>query len=212
MIESEALQAYLVQARQCYDELEQALVPMRDLITDLEQDWNPRDDVFWQRVTTALAPLRQTVNACLALYRQERSTQAMSASALFSAASIEQSCVLFYLGSRIEEVGIRLTSYRHRASFAEKHLRQRQWVLQALRDLDEAGQKVLQKGRTWIAQVLESQRQSSLLSPSKAASVKRRRSANKSSANTELTLRLVDRQETEEGPSDPASSGSPNVS
>lgn len=200
MTELEALQAYLAQARQCYDELEQVLVPMRDLITDLEQDWNPRDDMFWQRVTTALAPLRQTVNACLALYRQERSTQAMSASVLFPAASIEQSCVLFYLGSRIEEVGIRLTSYRHRASFAEKHLRQRQWVLQALRDLDEAGQKVLQKGRTWIAQVLESQRQSSLLSPSPRG--KRRRPVNKRRANTKPALRLVEKPEQVENQSD----------
>src|SRR5581483_7559970 len=148
----QALHLVLVQARQCYDELEQALVPLREAITDLEQDWNPCDEAFWQRFLAALTPLRQKVDACLALYRQECPTQPAAVAALFSAVSIEQSCVLFYLRSRIEEVGLRLTSYRHRASFAEKHLQQRQWVLQGMRDLEDAGQKALQKGLPGIGQ------------------------------------------------------------
>lgn len=200
----QALHLFLAQARQRYDELEQALMPMGETIADLEQDWNPRGEPFWQRVSTALLPLRQTVDGCLALYDQRRSPQPALISALFAGVSIEQSCVLFYLRSRIEVVGIRLTSYQHRASFAEKHLQQRQGVLQGMRDLDEAGQKALQKGRVWFERVLVSQRQafslpSSSVDASRTRRGKRRRIANMRGAKSRPALRLMGKQEQENG-------------
>lgn len=142
----------LVQARRCYEKLEQALMPLIEAIQELEQDWNPREAAFWQRITTALASIRQAVNACLALFH-EPSLQPTPVAACFDAASIVQSCCLYEVAGRLDEAGIRLTSYRNRASFAEKHIRQRQGVLHALRELHRAGQHALGKGRTWLDQI-----------------------------------------------------------
>src|SRR5581483_8845442 len=113
MTASEDLTIFLVQAQRCYNDLEQSLVPITETIGDLEQDWTPRLPEFWERVTTSVTSIRQTASACLALF-QESSAQHASLALLISVASIEQSCYLHYLKSRVDEVGIRLTAYQHR--------------------------------------------------------------------------------------------------
>ncbi len=185
----------LVLAQQCYDKLAQALVPIREAIQDLEQDWKPRTPAFWNRLVACLAQLQQEVNACLAIA---------------STASIAHRSCLYYVIGCIEEVGIRLTAYQATSSLAQKHLRQRQVVLHALRELYEEAQKTLIDGRAWLNQVQQDQNPLGTLIAKNATSSasrtplshERRPAPTGSRANARRHLRLVECQEPEVDMSD----------
>lgn len=185
-----------VLAQQCYDKLSQALMPIREAIRDLEQDWKPRAPEFWERLVTDLAQVQQAGNACIAVA---------------STASIAHRCCLYYVIGRIEEAGKRLASYQSTSSSNQKQLQQRQMVLQALRELHEEGQETLTEGRAWLDYVQQDQRYPlGVLTSKKAAPSarraplfhERRPTATDSRANARRHLRLVGRQEPEVDMSD----------
>ncbi|HEU5227639.1 MAG TPA: hypothetical protein VFU49_07490, partial [Ktedonobacteraceae bacterium] len=76
--------------------------------------------------------------------------------------------------------------------------------LQGVRDLDEAGQGALQKGHIWLEQVLEQHHQTitRAASPPDTARTrpgKRGRTAKQRDAKSSTALRLVGKQEQENG-------------
>lgn len=119
--------------------IETAWTPLQEHISDLEQDWEPRGEVFWTEVLDALHSLR-------------------------AALTVAQSCTevhyltaedMRFANSCIDTVGIAVTSYRDVCnSYKELHLRQRQAVLCDLRQLAKAVQQVL----TGLAQQQQQQK------------------------------------------------------
>lgn len=184
------LAAFLAEARQCYNQLEQALVPIGEALQDLEQDWKSRPPAFWKRLEASLVQTQQVVNACIAAA---------------STASIAHRSCLYYVIGRVDEVGTRMAAYREKSSSAQKQLRQRQLVLHALRELHEEGQETLAEGRAWLEQVQQDQYPASALTSKNAAlptsgdtpSHERRLAPTGSRANAERHLRLVRSEEPE---------------
>lgn len=128
-------------ARQCYDQLEQALVPIHEALQDLKQDWNPPPPAFWKRLETYLVQMQQAVTACIDVA---------------STASIaHRSCLHSVIGC-IDELGTRLAPYRDKPSSAQQQ--QRQLILHALREVHAEGQRTLADGRAWLDQVQQEQR------------------------------------------------------
>jgi hypothetical protein len=150
----EALDPFLARARARYDALEQAFGPLKEAVNDLQQDWQPRQLVYWQNVMGHLVPLRQALKACLSLFAKEQSSEARPIP--MDIAGLSQHCkhVLNGFESQIEEAGILLTSYSAvLSSLDEASLRQRQRCIQALRALCEEGQDVVTETRREFGKV-----------------------------------------------------------
>jgi len=136
---TDALDTFLTQASDRYIALEQALKPISATVIDLERDWTPRWADYWEAKTKALATLRAATRTCLMLFAREQSSQAAPVPLVLAATSIAYTSSLRCVEVAIEEAGILMTSYSSVCrSLDEKHIRQRQRVLQALRAVDRA--------------------------------------------------------------------------
>lgn len=160
----DVLEGFLIQGRERYTAIEQALEPIKATVADLEGDWKPRWASYWQAKTADLTTLRTATQAALQLFDREQSSQAAPTPIIFSATSIAYKFGLHTIQSKIEEAGILLTTYIEvSASRQEKHIRQRQRVLKALQDVVKATREAVSEGRTTLNQA--SQEQQKLLAP-----------------------------------------------
>ncbi len=136
---TDALDTFLTQASDSYIALEQALKPISATVIDLERDWTPRWADYWEAKTKALATLRSATRTCLQLFEREQSSQATPVALVVAATSIAYVSSLRSIEAAIEEAGILITAYSTVCRLMEeKHIRQRQRVLQALRTVDRA--------------------------------------------------------------------------
>lgn len=136
---AEALETFLVQTQERYTVLDQALEPLSATIHDLDRDWNPRWADWWHEKINVLATLREATRTTLQLFDRERSSSESPTALVVPATSIAYLSPLRSLEEAIEEAGILITAYRPVCrSLEEKHLRQRQRVLQALRKVERA--------------------------------------------------------------------------
>ncbi len=136
---AEVLETFLVQTGERYRALEEALKPISVSVVDLDQDWAPRWADWWHAKTIALATLRTATRTCLQVFDREQSSQESPVALIVPATSITYTSSLRSLEKAIEEAGIQITAYTNVCqSLEEKHIRQRQRVLQALRDVERA--------------------------------------------------------------------------
>lgn len=150
---TEALETFFAQASERYIALEQGLKPLSATVIDLERDWTPRWADYWQAKTIALASLRTTTRSCLKLFEKEKSSQATPAALVVAATSITYRSSLRSVEKAIEEAGILITAYSAVCrSLEEKHIRQRQRVLEALRAVERATFDAIIAARTEVEQ------------------------------------------------------------
>jgi len=150
---TDALDTFLTQASDRYIALEQAIKPISATVIDLERDWTPRWADYWEAKTKALATLRAATRTCLMLFAREQSSQAAPVPLVVAATSIAYTSSLRCVEVAIEEAGILITA--HSAvdhSLDEKHIRQRQRVLQALREVEQTVREAIIVGRAELDQ------------------------------------------------------------
>lgn len=159
------LEAFLKNMREWYDILDQTREPITKTIRNLDQDWKPRWAEYWKRVIQELGPLREAERGCLFALAREQSCESIPAPLVLAATSIMYIAPLNTLEAKIEDAGILMTAYIEMSdSHQEKHLRQRQAVLKALRAVDVAAQEAVFDGRTTeLNQALQEQQK--LLTP-----------------------------------------------
>jgi hypothetical protein len=146
----DVLEVFIQQAREHYTALEQALEPISTAIADLETYWTPRPADFWQQQTAALAPLRQATKTALQLFAKEQSSQAAPVPRIVAATSIGYRTSLYYLESKIATAGTLLIVHSGGmscTSLSQSAMKQRQRILQALCEVEEAGRKAIREGR-----------------------------------------------------------------
>lgn len=149
MSEKNTPTTFLSQIHQVFDELKQTFLPVAAAMGDLDQDYLPRDEAFWEGILASLSAIQQASEACLTLTDDTRLPLSSPIPDAAYAAMVKEHVLVCHMRSRIEEVGVQLTAYRDRSSLAQKHLRQRQCILLALRDLYWAGQGALKQSRIW---------------------------------------------------------------
>ncbi len=136
---AEVLETFLAHTRERYAALEQALEPVSAAVTDLDRDWEPRWADWWHAKTIALATLRTATRSCLQVFAREQSSHESPVALIVPATSTAYTSSLISLERAIEEAGILVTASSGVCqSLEEKHIRQRQRVLQALRDVERA--------------------------------------------------------------------------
>ena len=146
---TEVLETFLAQTQERYTALEQALAPLSAAVTDLDRDWEPRWADWWHAKTIALAMLRTATRTCLQVFDREQSSQASPTALVLSATSIVYKAPLHSIEKAIEEAGILITAYSGVCqSLEEKHIRQRQRVLQALREVERTSCDAIIAART----------------------------------------------------------------
>ena len=146
---ADALNTFLAHTQERYTALEQALAPLSAAVTDLDRDWEPRWADWWHAKTIALATLRTATRSCLQLFAREQSSQESPVALIVPATSITYTSSLRTLEKAIEEAGILVTAYSGVCqSLEEKHIRQRQRVLQALREVERAACDAIIAART----------------------------------------------------------------
>lgn len=145
----EALETFLAQTQARYAALEQALEPLSAAVTDLDRDWTPRWADWWHAKTIALATLRTATRSCLQGFDREQSSQESPVALIVPATSIMYTFPLRTLEVEIEKVSILITAYSGVCQSLEgKHLRQRQRVLQALREVERTSCDAIIAART----------------------------------------------------------------
>ena len=150
---AEVLETFLAHTRERYAALEKTLEPLSAAIHDLDRDWELRWADWWHTKTIALATLREATRTCLQVFDREQSSQESPVALILPATSIAYTSSLRSLEEAIEEAGILITAYtRVCQSLEEKHIRQRQRVLQALRNVDRATCDAIIAARTKWAQ------------------------------------------------------------
>jgi len=151
---TEVLETFITQASERYTALEQALEPITATVVDLDRNWTPRWADYWHAKTHALATLRAATRTCLMLFAREQSSQAAPVPlVLLAATSIAYTSSLRSAEVAIEEAGILITAHSAVSrSLDEKHIRQRQRVLQALREVEQAVREAIMVGRAELDQ------------------------------------------------------------
>jgi len=158
------LDAFLVQARERYTAIEQALEPIAATVSDLERDWKPRWEAYWKRKLTALLSLRAATHATFQLFDREQNSRENPVPAMFYETNVCYTIPLRLVLNKIEEAGILLTSYIEVSnSHQEQHLRQRQRVLKALQKVVSSVREVIGKGHAELDRATQEQKK--LLTP-----------------------------------------------
>ncbi len=116
----------------------QALAPvatvLQEKVTDLEQDWQPRNAEFWQDVLTALAALRRTLQPCI-----DTINEGIGSLPVACCSAVVPLCIAT---AKVERVGLQITMYLP-ACDSLKGLPERQQILEELRELNRALQRSL---------------------------------------------------------------------
>ncbi len=160
-----ALEAFLVQGREHYAALEQALEPLAAAVKDLEGDWDTRGVSFWTRTLEAVLALRTATQAVLPLFDSPASSQEQPLPLLFAGANLMYTVPLWTVQQTIEECGLLLTAYIEvNDSYQEEHLRQRQRVLGALREVVKATRDAVGQGRVELEKAPQEQKRFRALS------------------------------------------------
>jgi hypothetical protein len=109
-----------------FSALHTACQSLQDRITNLEQDWNVRDEVFWQQSLQTLQAIRQTLTPLL---------DQIDLSLIDSAYLVDE---------HIDEAAILITAHAsaHRPR-REAHLRQRHRILSQLQNIARELQEIL---------------------------------------------------------------------
>ncbi len=150
---TEVLETFITQASERYTALEQALEPITATVVDLDRNWTPRWADYWHAKTKALASLRAATRTALQLFQREQSSQAAPVALVVVATSIAYTSSLRSIEVAIEEAGILITAHSAAdRSLDEKHIRQRQRVLQALREVDQEVREAITVGRAELDQ------------------------------------------------------------
>jgi hypothetical protein len=145
------LASWMDGARERYAALEQALEPLQNVVEYLDRDWQPQPPAYWHRTMEHLAPLRQAIEACSALFEREQSSEECPVPLAMVGHHLRYQISLSAVSREYEEAGILLTSHSAASySLEVGHIRQRQQVLKALRKLCEVGQKAIKEGRAEI--------------------------------------------------------------
>ena len=166
-----ALEAFIAQCREQYTALEQAIDPIVVTVADLQRDWKPRLEHYWLAKLDALLSLRNATHATFQLFDQNQGSQEAPIPAIFYGTNMGYTNSLHLVEGEIEEAGILLTSYIEVCdSHQEQHLRQRQRVLVALKEVVEVTRDTIQKGRTGLE--LAPQEQQQLLAPRRTRKTK----------------------------------------
>ena len=153
------LEAFVTQAREHYAALEQALEPLAAAVKDLEGDWDTRGVSFWTRTLEAVLALRTAVQAVLPLFDSPTSSQEQPLPLLFTGANLMYTLPLWTVQQTIEECGLLLTAYIEvNDSYQEQHLRQRQRVLGALREVVKATRDAVGQGRVELEKAPQEQK------------------------------------------------------
>lgn len=150
---TEVLETFLTQASERYTAIEQSLEPITATVVDLDRNWTPRWADYWHAKTKALASLRAATRTSLQLFQREQSSQAAPVPLVLAATSIAYTSSLRSAEVAIEEAGILITAHSAVSrSLDEKHIRQRQRVLQALREVDQEVREAIMVGRAELDQ------------------------------------------------------------
>ena len=147
--DADILDTFIVQAGEYYDDLENGLKPITEAVEDLERDWSIRWPDYWMAMAHHFIALRNAARACLLLFARERSSRVAPVPLVVPATAPDHTYALNTLLAVLERAGILLTSY---SAVEQRHLRQRQEVLRALREVDEATREAVTEGRTELEQ------------------------------------------------------------
>ncbi len=150
---TEVLETFITQASERYTALEQALEPITATVVDLDRNWTPRWADYWHAKTKALASLRAATRTALQLFQREQSSPSSPVPLVLAATSIAYTSSLRSAEVAIEEAGILIIAHSAVSrSLDEKHIRQRQRVLQALREVDQEVREAIMVGRAELDQ------------------------------------------------------------
>lgn len=135
----EVMSAFLAQGHVRYAALQQACAPIKEAIEELQRDWQPREQHYWQNILDQLSPLRKAMHACRALFAREQNSEMHPLPMAFAAnLTYRYGWNLNGVEEKIENAGILLTIQSATpSSLDEAHIRQRQRVLRALEALHE---------------------------------------------------------------------------
>lgn len=165
----ESTTSWIAQARHRYSQMEQALLPLQQVVSELEPDWQPKDPAYWQRMIEHLIRLRQTLEECRSLFEREQSREDMPIPLEVLGSRLRYILSLSSVAHTCDEVGILLTSHSAAPRSHEvASLRQRQEVLKALQAFCDAGRKAIEEGQAGFdALAVEQQRDPVPLAPRK---------------------------------------------
>jgi len=154
-----ALEAFVVQVRGRYNALEQALEPIEATVRNLEGDWKPRWEQYWNAKLKDLTALRAANQAALQVFDKDSSSRTAPIPLIIAGTSLGYRCALHTIVSEIEEAGVLITSYIEVSeSRKEQHIRQRQRVLQALQEVVKETRSAINEGRDKLVEDIEKQR------------------------------------------------------
>jgi hypothetical protein len=158
--EPEALTAFLARAHTCYHALSASLAPLRERLTDLEGDWQPRAQASWQETIARVTAVRAALQEILALFDPAQSTPAHPTPLLIAMTAAEAYGERWAVQEALDEALILLTAYLpHCHSQEERSLRLRQRVVAALRALLLTGADAVQCGQRKLAKAPEEDEQ-----------------------------------------------------
>jgi hypothetical protein len=151
--DADILDTFIAQASERYDALENGLKPTTEAVEDLERDWSTRWPDYWMAMAQNFMVLRDAARACMYLFTRERSSRLAPVPLVVPATAPDYTYALNNLLDVLERAGILLTSYSAVCqSMEQRHLRQRQEVLRALREVNEATREAITEGRAELEQ------------------------------------------------------------
>jgi hypothetical protein len=119
-----------------YERLHTASQSLEHVITDLEQDWNVRDQAFWQQALQTLQSIRQALRPVITSLKQGSFLEEMT---FLNTA--------YLADEHIDEAGILITTHASaRRPRREAHLRQRHQILSQLQEIAADLQDIVSTG------------------------------------------------------------------
>ncbi len=119
--------------------MQSACALLKEQMTNLEQDWEPRSETFWLTVLSCLHRVRTALAPALALAQQKRDVSLMEENLYHFLLN------LGYADGLVDKAGITVTAYLPLCdSRTEPNLRKRLAVIAVLRELLQAVQEVVE--------------------------------------------------------------------
>lgn len=168
------LDAFVAQVQERYNALEQALEPIAATVRNLEGDWKPRWESYWNAKLKDLTVLRAANQAALQVFEKDSSSRTAPIPLIIAGTSLGYRCALQTIESEIEEAGVLITSYIEVSeSHKEQHLRQRQRVLKALQEVVKETHSAINEGRDKLGKA--AQEQQKLIAPQPVRKAKQKK-------------------------------------
>lgn len=180
------LEGFVAHVQEHYDALEQALEPIAATVRNLESDWKPRWNQYWNAKLKDLTALRAANQAELQVFDKEQRSRTVPIPLIIAGTSLGYRCPLHSVESQIEEAGILITSYIDVCdSHQEQHLRQRQRVLNALQEVVKETRKAIKEGRDKLVE--DSGKQQKLVSAPPVRKAKHEKAPSSTTDDAETT-------------------------